>query len=289
MHRIGIIGSENTHTLAFSDLFNKSGRYEDMRVVAIYGEDAAASRSVAEKCGIDLVAARAEDMLGRIDAIMVTSRNGALHPGYAMPFIEAGLPAFIDKPIANDGGEAWALLRRAREKGVPVVGGSSLKFTQGTQALRTAADGARAAGALMGGHIWAPVKMQNPYGDFYFYSSHLIETAMVVFGFDPVAVRAIRQEKGVFCLLRYADFTVHLSYMEEVSHYGGTVLGPDGATSLTIDLDGCYDAEADHFAHMLRTGETPQSIEDLAMPIFALNAIERAYTDGMEQTITLPW
>ena len=31
---------------------------------------------------------------------------------------------------------------------------------------------------LLGGNVYAPVSLDNPYGGFYFYSSHLIEIAL---------------------------------------------------------------------------------------------------------------
>ena len=87
MFKIGIIGSENSHAAAFSEIFNLSGTYDDVRVTAIWGEDMEASRKIAEKCHVEIV--KPMDMLREVDAVMVTSRNGALHWGYVRPFIEA--------------------------------------------------------------------------------------------------------------------------------------------------------------------------------------------------------
>ena len=52
MFKIGIIGSENSHAAAFSEIFNLSGTYDDVRVTAIWGEDMEASRKIAEKCHV---------------------------------------------------------------------------------------------------------------------------------------------------------------------------------------------------------------------------------------------
>lgn len=91
MIRVGIIGSENSHAMAFSKIFNLSGKYEDMRVVAVYGEERAASEAIQRECGVELVCDHPEEMIGRIDALMVTSRDGkrtfpmrsrSLRPGF---------------------------------------------------------------------------------------------------------------------------------------------------------------------------------------------------------------
>ncbi len=278
MFRVGIIGSENSHAMAFSEIFNLSGAYEDIRVVAVWGEDPEASRKVSEKCGPAIVEPAA--MLDMVDAVMVTSRNGALHPGYARPFIEAGKPAFVDKPIANDGGEAEALIGLAVEKGVPIMGGSSLKLVAGTLAAKAFADEQKAKGELAGGYVFAPVSMENPYGGFYFYASHLVETALTIFGYDPVAVTAVRSGAGLSCILEYGGFGVSLNYTDGVYNYGATVLGKSGVDMRAITLDDAYAREVEHFARMLRTGEMPQCAHDIVKPVHVLNAIEKSYTTG---------
>ena len=210
MFKIGIIGSENSHAAAFSEIFNLSGTYDDVRVTAIWGEDMEASRKIAEKCHVEIV--RPMDMLREVDAVMVTSRNGALHWGYVRPFIEAGKPAFVDKPLANDYAEAKSIIDLAAEKRVPLVGGSSLKLIADTLALKEAADEAKAKGELLGGNVYAPVSLDNPYGGFYFYSSHLIEIALTIFGYDPVAVNAVKTKAGIAAVLEYAGYAVTLNY-----------------------------------------------------------------------------
>ena len=278
MYRIGIIGSENSHAMAFSEIFNLSGQYDDIRVVAIYGEDEEASRKVSEKCGVEMM--RPEEMLDKVDAIMVTSRNGKFHPGYVRPFIEAGKPAFIDKPIANCACEAEEIIAFAREKGVPVMGGSSTKMVKDTLELKDIAQAALKEGKLLGGHVYAPVSMVNDYGNFYFYASHLAEICLMIFGFHPIAVQAVRTAGGVTAILEYDGFAVTISYTEGAYNYGATVLTKDRAVHMPVDLSDCYAAEIAHFVHMLKTGEVPQCDHDITFPVRLLNAIEKSYLEG---------
>ena len=134
MYRIGILGSENSHASAFSEIFNKPDengafKYPDCHVVAVGGHYPESNKEVFEKFGLDFIAEKPEDMLGKVDAVMVTARDGKFHPEFARPFVEAGLPMFIDKPFAVDPAEALALVRLAKSKNVPLVGGSSVKQT----------------------------------------------------------------------------------------------------------------------------------------------------------------
>lgn len=283
MFRVGIIGSENSHAMGFSRIFNLSGKYDDIRVVAIYGEDEAATQKIHDECGVEMMTPA--EMLGKVDAIMVTSRNGKFHAPYARPFIEAGIPAFLDKPIANCGREAEEIVALAREKGVPVMGGSGVKMVADALALKEIAEAAKAEGKLLGGHIYAPVSLTNEYGGFYFYSAHLAETALTIFGYDPIAVQAVRKDNGVAGVIEYADFSITFSFTEGAWSYGATVLAKNGATHRNININGFTDTEAAHFVHMLRTGEVPQCDHDIVYPIKVLNAIEKAYLTGTRQLI----
>ena len=283
MFKIGIIGSENSHAAAFSEIFNLSGTYDDVRVTAIWGEDMEASRKIADKCHVEIV--KPMDMLRQVDAVMVTSRNGALHWGYVRPFIEAGKPAFVDKPLANDYAEARAIIDLAAEKHVPLVGGSSLKLIADTLALKEAADEARARGELLGGNVYAPVSLDNPYGGFYFYSSHLIEIALTIFGYDPVAVNAVRTKAGIAAVLEYAGYAVTLNYTESAYKYGGVVLARSGVSGREINMGDAYAREAESFVKMLRTGESDIPARNLALPVRVLNAIEASYTAHSRQCL----
>jgi len=282
MYRIGIIGSENSHAMIFSKIFNSiEGDYRHLncRVVAVMGEDEAASRAVADACGVSVVSSPKE-MLGAVDAVMVTSRNGGLHLRYARPFLEAGIPAFVDKPIANDFAEAAEIARLARASGAPLMGGSSTKLVPAVLRMAALREAATADGTLLGGSVWAPLNMVNPYGGFYFYSSHLVEIALRIFGQRPASVIANEARGSVAALLRYPEFDVSLHFLQGAGHYGATVHTAKASPTGPIDISECYLLEARAFAEMLATGAAHQPIEDLIRPVLILNAIEEAYRTG---------
>jgi predicted dehydrogenase len=289
MYRIGILGSENSHAMAFSRIFNglepeEKGKYPDMKVVAIGGHEAEPSQKVMEECGLEFIADRPEDMLGRVDAVMVTARNGAFHSEFALPFIEAGLPLFIDKPIANDGEDALRLLQRAKEKGVPVVGGSSTKYVPDVLALKKAVESGE-LGRVVSGSISAPVNLDNPYGGFYFYASHLVEISMTVFGYNPKSVFALLGEGGITTLTHYDAYDISGHYIAKTGLYSGAVYGTSGNYQSPIDISCCYALEAEHFAHMLRTGSANQPLYELLQPVYVMNALEKSFTTGTPQPV----
>ena len=281
MFRVGIIGSENSHAMAFSEIFNINNKeqYPDIQVVAVWGEDMAASEAVRDKCGVEIMSP--EEMLGNVDAIMVTSRDGALHAGYAKPFIEAGIPAFVDKPLTRNIEEAIELMRLAKEKKVPIVGGSSLKYPEDLQILKNAI----ASGEVRGADLAAPVSMDNPYGGFFFYASHLVEMTMAIFGSEPKKVTAYRTADSVTASVRFDKCDVTNHFNEGNYHYSATIYTKDRTVFKELDVSKIYQHECDAFAKMLRTGKMEQTYEELVMPVAYIAAIEKAYETGEEQMI----
>lgn len=287
MFRVGIIGSENSHAMAFARIFNglEDGiSYPDIQVVAVGGHYPAESQKVFDACGLDFIAADPKEMLGKVDAVMVTARNGRFHPEFARPFIEAGIPAFIDKPFANDAGEALALARLAKEKGVPLVGGSSTKYAYDVQLLQNAVK-TGSAGAVFGGDVAVPLNMNNEYGGFYFYSSHLAEITLTIFGYDPKSVMAFRQGDNVTAVTRYDRYDVTGHFNDGNYNYSATVFGKNRTLFRELDISLIYRHECENFAHMLRTGEMDQSYEELILPVYYLNAVKKSYETGTEQRI----
>lgn len=288
MFRVGILGTENSHAMAFAELLNGlnpafSGQFDDFRVVAVGGMNREASRAVAEKCGVAAIADTPEEMLGRVDAVMITARDGKYHAPYARPLIEAGIPLFLDKPFTRDPGEALALARLARDRGVKLVGGSSLKLTDEVLRLRALAE--KQGQGIAGGDVTAPVILVNDYGNFWFYASHLAECCLSIFGLHPQWVFANRTEKGVTAVVHYPGFDVTNHFVESVHHYAASVITPEGIAREKISLEDIYARECHCFADMLRRGVMSHSYEALVAPVFLMAAIEKSFETGEKAAV----
>ena len=57
-------------------------------------------QAVAAAALIPNVVAQPEDVIGKVDAVLIATDDGFDHVRRARPFVEAGLPVFIDKPLA---------------------------------------------------------------------------------------------------------------------------------------------------------------------------------------------
>ena len=72
------------------------------RVTHVWTDDPADAPKVAAASLIPHVVSRPEDVIGNVDAVVIATDNGDDHVRRARPFIEAGLPVFIDKPLATN-------------------------------------------------------------------------------------------------------------------------------------------------------------------------------------------
>lgn len=289
MFRIGILGSENSHAMAFSKIINGidptySGEFDDMTVVGTFGTDDASNKALLEQAGVTFIADSPKDLLGHVDAVMVTARDGRYHAEYARPFIEAGLPAFIDKPFTADPAEAVALARLAKEKNVPLCGGSSLKACMETERLASYAAANR--DAILTGAVFAPVSMKNNYGDFWFYADHLTEISLAVFGWNPKWVEAVgRDDKGVTALVGYDAYNITNHFCEGMYQYAGTVVTKHGIHTQSIGLDDAYPNECRTFARMLRTGKIHGTWDQLVQPVAYMQALHQSFSTGTRVSV----
>ena len=279
-YRIGMIGSENSHARAFAKVFAQEKDFCDMQIVAVHGDEGLEpSLRVQEHFPDAVILDKPADMLGMVDAVMITSRDGKHHFPYAKAFLEAGIPMFMDKPFTVDPAEAREMVALARKNNVPLCGGSSLKCCPDVIAL---GQKRQALGEnLITGYASAPLAPDSPYSGFYFYASHLVEICLEVFGWEPEAVTARDRNGQVTAIFHYAGFDAVCAYTPGCSRYFAQLTAKnDVLEAREIDLAPAYRLEAEEFVQMLRTGRMPYRYEQLMEPVFCMNAIEESYRTG---------
>lgn len=70
------------------------------QVTHLWTDEPSEAAPVAAASLIPHVVARPEDVIGQVDAIVIATDDGFDHVRRARPFVEAGLPIFVDKPLA---------------------------------------------------------------------------------------------------------------------------------------------------------------------------------------------
>jgi predicted dehydrogenase len=265
--------------LAFANIFKKDPALQDMQIVAIYGdEDRAESEKVQALFPDAVIVDKVADMLGMVDAVMITSRDGKHHYPYAKAFLEAGIPLFVDKPFTVTLDDAKALVALAKEKNVPLCGGSSVKYDRAIQELRSYVLGANKP--IYGGALSAPIYLDSPYSGFYFYASHLTEMTLEIFGFNPKSATAVKYDNGVCATVHYDGFSVCNHFKVGAEDYSAALYTPQGLYLREVTGEGCFEKECQSFVDVVRKGQMHYTYEELMAPVYYMNAVKEAYETG---------
>ena len=72
-----------------------------VKVTHIWCDDRAQAEKVSKAAFIENVVEKPEDVIGKVDAVVIPTDKGGEHVERARPFIEAGLGMFIDKPLTD--------------------------------------------------------------------------------------------------------------------------------------------------------------------------------------------
>jgi hypothetical protein len=164
-----------------------------------------------------------------------------------------------------------------------MVGGSSVKSAYDVLMLENAVK--TNPKDVRGGTLVAPVNMNNEYSGFFFYSSHLTEMCLRIFGNNPIAVTAKAFGGNVAAMVEYEDYTISLQFVGESYVYFGQIVNKSGVYARNIDISLAYRHECEEFADMLRNGKMAHTYEELVLPVYLMNAIHESYTSGQRVEI----
>ena len=70
-------------------------------VTHVWCQDEKISKSIAKSAKIENVVNSLKDMIGNVDAVLLTRDDPENHVEMARPFIDANIPIFVDKPLAS--------------------------------------------------------------------------------------------------------------------------------------------------------------------------------------------
>ena len=286
MYKIAILGCENSHANNFLSQIIEQKRYPDIEVVGVYSNEPAAAEKLYEKFGV-AVASEPDAFVGKIDGLVITARDGANHYPYAKPYIESGVPMFIDKPITCDDDEAIDFMKALKAGGVRVTGGSSCIHSDDVRSVKEALLTDTEGGPILAGHLRAPLLSSSPYGGVFFYAQHLVQIMQEVFGYYPETVYATKKAETVTVIFGYPEYdVVGLFADRNFSLYTLTVQREKTAihTSLTVDQT-CFDREFAEFYELMKGGAQKQSYRDFIAPVFVMTALVRSLASGKTETV----
>lgn len=284
MKRIAILGCENSHANAFLKFIKEKQEFSDVSVVGVYSDQREAAEKLNEQFGVPVMDDYAQ-AVGQIDGLMITARHGDNHYKYARPYIESGIPMFIDKPITIDEQEAVLFMKQLRQYGVRISGGSSLKQDVFVRQLKQNAQN-DIGGSTIGGFVRAPYQSENAYGGFYFYAQHLVEMICEIFGRCPLSVMAWQNQKQMHVLFHYDAYDcVGLFCDNNYVYYASRMAESDVQGFVIPSSEDWFYEEFKEFYGLLSGKNQTIGYDEFISPVFIMNAIERSLKSGKQEPV----
>ncbi len=187
--RIGIIGLDTSHSLAFTKWFNRENADSETggyKVVAAYPHGSldivsSTSRIVPnteemKKLGI-VITSSIQELLQQVDVVCLETNDGRRHLEQALEVFKSGKTVFIDKPVTASYKDAIALYEAAEQFKVPVFSSSSLRYTANTKLVVKGE-----FGTVLGADTFSPATIEKTHPDLFWYGIHGVEMLYAVMG-----------------------------------------------------------------------------------------------------------
>lgn len=276
--KVGIIGLDTSHSTAFTRALNDPAagpEFGGYKVVAAFPKGSNDIKSSTDripgytddvkKLGVEIVNS-IEELLPKVDVVLLETNDGRLHLEQALPVLKAGKRMFIDKPVAASLSDAIAIFEAAKHYKVPIFSSSSLRYIAGVKEI-----GDGSLGKVLGADVYSPATIEKTHPDLFWYGVHGIETLFTVMktgcksvvrtftdNTDLVVGTWYDNRIGTFRGIRYGK-----------ADYGGTVFGEKGI--VVLGKYNGYNLLLAEIIKFFQTGIVPVNPEE-TIEIFAFMA-----------------
>ena len=292
--RIGIIGLDTSHCVAFAKALNASDagpEYGGFKIVAAYPKGSLDIQSSVErvpgytadviKLGVEIVDSIAT-LLEKVDFVLLETNDGRLHLEQALQVIKAKKPMFIDKPIAASLVDTIAIFEAADKYQSPVFSTSSLRYAPTVQDAILG----NKVGKVLGADAYSPLKIEPTHPDLFWYGIHGVEILFTLMGRGCKQVTRVSAPEndvviGVWDNNRIGTFRgLHNGKQD----YGGTVFGEKSNTPVGPHVG--YNPLLLKVVEFFQTGVPPVNKKDtLEIVAFMEAADESKKNNGAPVTI----
>ena len=264
--KIGIIGLDTSHSIAFTKFLNGEGqkeKYKKYQIVAAYPHGSRTIKSSydripayieqVEALGVEVVSS-IEELLKKVDCVMLETNDGNMHLEQANEVFKSGKTMFIDKPLGASLAQAIAIYELSRKYNVPFFSSSSLRYVPQNQDLRNGK-----FGKVLGADCYSPHKPEPSHPDFGWYGIHGVETLFTVMGTGCVSVNRMSSDSTDVVVGKWADGRIGTfrGLQQGKSIYGGTAYTARGA--VPVGPYQGYEVLLDEILHFFDTRIVPIS------------------------------
>ncbi len=278
MMKMGIVGAENSHSWSMAAEMNVARKVPGFRVTHIWGETDEFARIAAERGKIPNIVKRLQDMIGKVDCVMIDHRHGNYHVAAAKPFLKARVPVFVDKPITLSVAEGKRLLAYRKACRTALTTLSSVPHQACIKVFRKEL---AKLGDIQTVHLAGPGDANSPYGGIFFYGIHQADLMCELFGTDLRDATAVKQEGRFSGIVRYRSGLTVTINMAAVNGFSIAAVGSKGGFYAPVVFDKQMGLPvARIITRMFRSGREPYNQARMLAPIAILEALDRSIRSG---------
>ncbi len=140
--RLGVLTTKGGHiSRIWGPLINPTDgkpRLTGMVMTHAWDNETASVDAFCKKYDTEKVA-RYDGMIGKVDGVVMADFESLpWNQDLVRPYLEAGMPIFVNRPFASSLAKARDMIETARRHGAPLMCGSSLEYVQAVDSVRTA-------------------------------------------------------------------------------------------------------------------------------------------------------
>ncbi len=267
--RIGIIGLDTSHSVAFTKALNGNSNNvaaSHFKIVAAYPNGSADIESSVKripgyteevkKYGVEIVGS-IKELLEKVDFVCLETNDGRPHLQQALEVFKAGKPVFIDKPVASSLADTIAIYELAKHYKVPVFSSSSLRYMETAQQVAKGK-----IGNVLGADCFSPATIEQTHPDFFWYGIHGVELLYTVMGIGCKQVKRTFSNDVDVVVGEWKDARIGTfrGTRNGKHEYGGTAYGENG--NMVLGPFQGYDNLLQVILEFFQTGIPPVSAKE---------------------------
>ena len=250
MLRVGMVGAENSHTVAIARVLNVDKKIPGVRATHVWGETRTYARDASERGEIPTIVRRAE---------------------------ETRVPLFVDKPFCYRKAEGRKFLARARQLKVPVCSFSTLPKQASFKQL---SKDVKKLGKIQTVISTGPCDIKSKWGGIFFYGIHQVDMILRLTGYDFYRTQIVKgkgQNHSANILFRSGTVATMNLIGESRAAFHLSIVGEKGRIDREVVGDeSMYLTGIKDFVRMFKTGKTDETDETMLGPVAVLESLEKS-------------
>ena len=236
--RVGIVGCDTSHVIAFTNLINDpkaTGSLAKVQVTVAFpggSPDIASSRdrlagfvNQLRQRGVTIVDS-IEQLAEQSDAILLESVDGRVHLEQFRA-VARGKPVFIDKPAAASLADVLLIFRHADATNTPCFSSSALRFCDEVQALANDKN----VGEVVGCETVCPMHVEPAHPDLFWYGVHGVESLFTILGAGCESVNRVDSDSSTVVAGKWSDGRIGTYRgLKNGDSYAATLYGNKGVS-----------------------------------------------------------